>query len=62
MSYEQLLDKLSTEVANLQEELQSYREKGATVKAQAQRLRKKTSDLTHLMKEFRAASVEHHRR
>lgn len=61
MTYEQLLGKLQDDLTDLQEELQSYREKGATVKAQAQRLRKKTSDLTHLMKEFRAVSVEHHR-
>ena len=61
MTYDQLLDKLHADVTDLQEELQSYHGKGAIVKAQAQRLRKKTSDLTKLMKEFRAASVEHHR-
>lgn len=61
MTYELLLVKLHTDVTDLQEELQSYCEKGATVKSQAQRLRKKTSNLTSLMKEFRAASVEHHR-
>ena len=62
MAYKHLLDNLHTEVTALQEELQSYREKGATVKVQAQRLRKKSIKLSDLMKEFRAASVRHHQR
>ena len=61
MSYENTLENLNTSITEFQEELQKYRNKGMTNKSQAQRLRKKTTELQHLMKDFRAASVEYHK-
>lgn len=53
---------LQTAVQDFNQELSVYLEKGATNAAQAQRLRKQSLELTKMMKDFRANSVEHHRK
>lgn len=61
MPYEKTLEYLNNRITEFQEELQKYVAKGMTNKSQAQRLRKKSSDLGKLMKDFRANSIEHHK-
>ena len=61
MQYENTLEYLNNSITEFQEELQKYMEKGMTNKSQAQRLRKKSTDLRDLMKDFRADSIEHHK-
>lgn len=61
MSYEKTLEHLNTSITEFQEELQKYVAKGMSNKSQAQRLRKKSSDIGKLMKDFRADSIEHHK-
>lgn len=53
---------LQTKVQNFEQELSAYLDKGATNAAQAQRLRKQSTELTKMMKDFRAESVQHHRK
>ena len=53
---------LRADVLKFYDELSLYTEKDATNASQAQRLRKQSTALAHLLKDFRAESVEHHRK
>jgi len=53
---------LRSDVAEFLDELSLYAEKGATNASQAQRLRKRSTALGQQLKNFRAESVEHHRK
>lgn len=53
---------LHNEVKAFEQELDTYISKGASNASQAKRLRKQSIELGKRMKEFRAASVEHHRK
>lgn len=53
---------LHNEVKEFQQSLDTYISNGASNASQAKRLRKQSTELGKRMKEFRAASVEHHRK
>lgn len=53
---------LRADVAEFYDELSLYFEKGTVNASHAQRLRKQSLDLGKQLKDFRTASVEHHRK
>lgn len=53
---------LRADVAEFYDELSLYADKGATNASQAQRLRKQSTELSKEFKDFRAESVNHHRK
>ena len=57
-----IFEQLHTEVKQFEQELDAYLSKGASNASQAKRLRKQSTELTKRMKDFRAESVEHHRK
>ena len=57
-----IFEKLHAEVKEFEQELDTYISKGASNASHAQRLRKQSTELAKRLKDFRAASVEHHRK
>ena len=53
---------LHNEVKAFEQELDAYISNGASNASQAKRLRKQSTELGKSLKDFRAASVEHHRK
>lgn len=53
---------LRADVAEFFDELSLYIEKGIVNASHAQRLRKQSTALGHQLKDFRADSVQHHRK
>ena len=53
---------LHNEVKAFEQELDAYISNGASNASQAKRLRKQSTELGKSLKDFRAESVEHHRK
>lgn len=53
---------LHNEVKKFEQELDKYISKGASSAAHAQRLRKQSMELRKQLKDFRAESLQHHRK
>lgn len=59
-NYEDRLNELKTMCEGLASEITSYQDSGMKNASQARRMRKATTELAHLSKDFRKESVEHH--
>lgn len=57
-----IFEQLHAEVKEFQQELDTYIFTGASNASHARRLRKQSTELGKRLKDFRTASVEHHRK